>query len=478
MKLNRARARSGAAASMLAVWLAGCMPAEPHADAVAADAPSLSAPVDTPRLIAASATVFDDTRAAFSLPLPGLSAAGRARLFVGNSFFNQNWVTAPASTVDRDGVGPLFNARSCSGCHFKDGRGRAPDAPAELQSMLLRVSVPGTGEHGAPKPHAVYGDQIQGSAIAGIAPEARVLVDYTERTSVYADGEAYALRQPRYRFEQLGYGPAHGLLISGRVAPAMLGLGLLEAVPDAALLAHADPEDRDGDGISGRPNYVWDVDARAQRLGRFGWKAEQPSIRQQVASAFLGDMGITSSVFPRENCSEAEEQCQRAPNGGNPELSDDTLASVEHYARTLAVPQSRALAPQLSSLGETLFHAAHCHGCHVETLHTPQVSAVPELSNLTFHPYTDLLLHDMGAELADDRPAFAADGREFRTAPLWGVGLVPKVNGHNSLLHDGRARGVAEAILWHHGEAEAARAKFVAMTRAQREALVSFVEAL
>jgi len=461
-------------AGVLVLWLTSCTPtqqsAAPHAEPAVV--------TDSRQLVADSATVFDDTRDAFSLPLPGLSPAGRARFFVGNSFFNQNWVTAPASTVDRDGLGPLFNARSCSGCHFKDGRGRAPDAGAEMQGMLLRVSVPGAAAHGAPKPDAVYGDQIQSSAIAGVAPEARVNVDYVEHTGVYADGEAYTLRQPRYRLEQLGYGPIHGLLMSGRVAPAMLGLGLLEAVPDAELLAHADPEDRDNDGISGRPNRVWDVSAQTERLGRFGWKAEQPSIRQQVASAFLGDMGITSSLFPRENCSEAQPQCQRAPSGGSPELSDDTLTSVEHYARTLAVPQSRALTQAQATTGQKLFRAAHCEGCHVETLHSSRIDTAPELSNLTFHPYTDLLLHDMGAPLADERPAFQADGREFRTAPLWGVGLVPKVNGHNSLLHDGRARGVAEAILWHHGEAEQARAKFAAMTRAERDALVSFVESL
>lgn len=428
---------------------------------------------------AAAFTVSDTTRDAFSLPIPVLSAAERTQFFLGNSFFNQNWVTAPASTADRDGLGPLFNARSCSTCHFKDGRGSAPESAAEMQTMLLRISVPGSGEHGAPLPDPTYGEQIQNLSIAGALPEARVVVDYNERPGTFQDGETYTLREPRPRLVDLAYGPSdHDLQLSGRVAPALIGLGLLEAVSEAELLARVDPDDRDGDGISGRVNRVWDVRSQSVRLGRFGWKAEQPEVLQQSAAAFSGDMGITSSLFPIENCTSAQSDCGALPSGGSPEIEDDTLESVVRYVSTLAVPARRELPQDVAVRGERLFHAARCDACHRETLRTGQLSHARALKNVTIRPYTDLLLHDLGKGLADDRPAFDAAGTEFRTAPLWGLGLVLKVNGQRSFLHDGRARTIAEATLWHGGEAERSKLAFVAMAREDREALVSFVESL
>ncbi|HKU44015.1 MAG TPA: di-heme oxidoredictase family protein [Polyangiales bacterium] len=422
-------------------------------------------------------TVADTTRDAFSLPFPALSNEERKQFFLGNSFFNQNWVTAPASTADRDGLGPLFNARSCSTCHFKDGRGSAPDAAGEMQTMLLRISVMGRDAHGAPLPDPTYGDQIQNQAIAGAAPEARVIVDYVEHTGSYADGEPYALREPRVRLADLAYGPtAQELQVSGRIAPALIGLGLLGAVPDADLLARADPDDRDRDGISGRANRVWRSAGPSLQLGRFGWKAEQPDVRQQIAAAFLADMGITSTLFPDESCTRGQAGCAALPSGGRPEIEDSTLESVVRYVNTLAVPAQRPLARELAERGERLFRSARCSACHVDTLRTGPVAHARAISGATIHPYTDLLLHDLGPGLADHRPAFLATGREFRTAPLWGLGLVQKVNGQRTLLHDGRARDVAEATLWHGGEAEASKLAFVAMPRPDRAALIAFVE--
>jgi CxxC motif-containing protein (DUF1111 family) len=428
---------------------------------------------------AAGATVDDTTRDAFSLPMPVLSSAERTRFFLGNSFFNQNWVTAPASTAERDGLGPLFNARSCSTCHFKDGRGRAPEPGEDMQTTLLRISLPGAAEHGAPRPDPAYGDQVQPLGVPGAPAEARVVVDYVEHPGSYADGETYVLREPRIQLLEPAYGPFNReLLMSARTAPALVGLGLLEAVSDDQLSTRADPDDRDADGISGRANVVWDASANAMKLGRFGWKAEQPSLRQQIAGAFSGDMGITSSVFPAENCTSAQSECAKLPSGGEPEIDDETLESVVRYVRTLAVPARRELEPEVAMRGDALFRSAGCDACHVETLRTTEVPHVPELSNVDFHPYTDLLLHDLGDALADHRPAFAAGGNEFRTAPLWGVGLVEKVNGRGSFLHDGRARSITDAVLWHGGEAESAKRAFVAMSAADRRALIAFVESL
>ncbi|HEV8547750.1 MAG TPA: di-heme oxidoredictase family protein [Polyangiaceae bacterium] len=426
-----------------------------------------------------SATVFDTTRDAFGQPSAWLSEAHRRAFFVGNSFFNLSWVSAPSSVPDRDGLGPLFNARSCSGCHFKDGRGRPPEPGAPMSSMLLRVSVPGQGPHGAPLGDPTYGDQIQGSALPGVSPEADVLVDYEEVTGAFADGDRYALRRPHYRLERAAYGePSDTLVLSPRVAPAMIGLGLLEAVPERAIAALADPDDANHDGISGRENQVLDVATGGTAPGRFGWKAEQPSVAQQCASAFLGDLGLTSTLFPQENCTAGESACVVAASGGSPEVSDTVLTAVAIYARSLAVPARRNVTAPDVARGEDLFETTGCARCHTPTLRTERSSALVELPAEDIHPYADLLLHDLGDGLSDERPTFSAEGREWRTPPLWGLGLIRQVNGHSFLLHDGRARDASEAILWHAGEAAAARNTYLSMARDDRRALVAFLESL
>jgi len=430
-------------------------------------------------LSAGAATVFDATRDAFSLPIPVLTDAHRSKFFVGNSFFNQNWIEAPASVPSRDGLGPLFNARSCSGCHFKDGRGRPPEANKPLDSMLLRVSQPGAGPHGAPLGHPVYGDQLQTQALPGMAAEAEVVIEYAENGGQYADGSRYSLRTPSYRLEHPAYGETgDSLLISPRVAPALIGLGLLEAVPETVLLDLADPEDRDRNGISGRVNRVWDVARQAEVIGRFGWKAEQPSVEQQSAGAFAGDMGLTSRLFPNDNRSPVQLAAISRPSGGSPEVSDEVLAAVVLYARTLAVPAARRLDEKVRLEGNLLFEQMGCANCHAPALKTDPLSGLPELGGQEIHPYSDLLLHDMGAGLSDSRPSYLAQGSEWRTAPLWGLGLYARVNGHTLLLHDGRARNTAEAILWHGGEAASAQRAFRTANAPQREALIAFVEAL
>ncbi|MEX1258297.1 MAG: di-heme oxidoredictase family protein [Gemmatimonadota bacterium] len=433
-----------------------------------------------PHLLGGDTTIFDETPNAFAQPAPGLERDDELHFFVGNSFFNQNWVLAPASTEARDGLGPLFNTRSCAGCHFKDGRGRPPEGPREMGTgYLLRLSLPGAGSDGGPRPEPGYGGQLQDQGIPGVPAEGRAVIRYESVKGTFGDGEPWELRRPVVSIEDVAYGVlSEDLLVSARVAPQMIGMGLLEAVPEGAVLALADPEDADGDGISGRANRVWDEAAGAPALGRFGWKANQPTVAQQAAGAFLGDLGITTPMHPTNDCTEIQEGCRAAPGGGDPEIAEDDFRKVVLYASTLAVPAMRdAEDPRVVS-GFHLFQETGCAACHTPTLHTEEHPTFAALSNQTIHPYTDLLLHDMGEGLADGRPDFEAEGREWRTPPLWGIGLVETVNGHTFYLHDGRARNLTEAILWHGGEAEGARDRFVALPGELRAALLRFLESL
>lgn len=425
-------------------------------------------------------TIFNTTPNAFAQPAPGLERMQELHFFVGNSFFNQNWVTAPSSTTARDGLGPLFNARSCAGCHFKDGRGRPPEFAGEIPvGFLVRLSVPGTDLHHKPLAEPLYGGQLQERAIDKVTAEGQVLISYTELPGQFADGEAYSLRQPTYSITNTTYGELHPeAMFSPRVANQMIGLGLLEAIPEQTLLDLADPTDTDGDGISGRPNYVWDAYNHRMAIGRFGWKANQPHLLQQVASAFSGDMGITTGLLPQNNCQPEQQACLEAQNGGELEIADDDLLKVVLYSSSLAVPARRNWTDETVLQGKQLFHEAGCTGCHTPKLETTIHPTIPALSNQTIRPYTDLLLHDMGEALSDGRPDFQATGREWRTPPLWGIGLFETVNKHSNYLHDGRARNLMEAVLWHGGEAESAKGNVLQMTAAEREALLRFLESL
>lgn len=423
-------------------------------------------------------TVFDASENAFGYSARNLSQARREAFFVGNSFFNQNWVTAPASTAARDGLGPLFNARSCSGCHFKDGRGKPPEPDEPLLSLLFRLSVEGATPTGAPLPEPMYGGQLQGQSISGVMPEGDGKISYTELSGTFPDGEAYRLRVPAYRIENLKYGAlSSGVMLSPRVAPQMIGMGLLEAIPESAIRAAADETDANGDGISGKANTVWDALHRRTALGRFGWKANQPGIPQQVADAFNGDLGITSPFFLTPN-STASQRLDTIPNGGEPEIEQATFEDVVFYSRMLAVPARRGARDEAVLRGKALFNRIGCAACHTPEFQTGNWAAFPELSAQTVRPYTDLLLHDMGAELSDGRPDFQASGSEWRTPPLWGIGLVQTVNRHTYFLHDGRARNLTEALLWHGGEGFASREAFKQLSRSDRAALLRFLESL
>lgn len=423
-------------------------------------------------------TIFDSSPNAFSQQAPNLDNQSGLDFFVGNSFFDKNWVTAPSATTARDGLGPFFNAISCAACHTNDGRGRAPLLAGELShGLLLRLSVPGTNSNGGPKGEATYGGQLQDQGIMNVTKEGGFEVTYSTISGEYPDGKTYNLREPTYTFTNLQYGDiSPSVMVSPRVAQQMIGLGLLEAIDETTILSLADESDNDRDGISGKPNWVWDLKNNKKSLGRFGWKANQPSLLQQTAGAFSGDIGITSPLFPDENCPDGIE-CDNIINGGSPEIDQSGLEKVALYCQSLAVPARRNWENTDVIEGKELFTEANCNGCHIEKMITGdhELSAV---SNQTIRPYTDLLLHDMGEALSDGRPDFDATGNEWRTPPLWGIGLFEIVNQHTNYLHDGRARNLEEAILWHGGEAESSKQYFMKLSEIERNKVIKFLNTL
>lgn len=435
-----------------------------------------------------------DTADAFSQFSANMPFEHEMDFKLGNALFRKTWVASPASTLASDGLGPVYNARACQDCHLKDGRGHPPEGAQDGRvSMFLRLSVPGgTTPEGieawlATLPEPVYGGQLQDLAAPGQVAEARMEVSYVETPVTLAGGEVISLRAPSYAIADPGYGPlAEGLMISPRVAPQMIGLGLLEAIPAADILALADPDDANGDGISGRAQIVPSVEFGVPMLGRFGLKAGAPTVKEQSAGAFAGDMGLSTPLHPDPwgDCTAAQVACRAAPHGQEPGVRDGlevdavSLDLVTFYSRNLGVPERRAVDDRQVLRGKELFHALNCAGCHVPKHVTQRLEGQPEQSFQLIWPYTDLLLHDMGPGLADNRPEGRATGKEWKTPPLWGIGLTAAVSGHTQFLHDGRARSLLEAILWHGGEAEAARNAVVGLPKPDRQALIAFLESL
>jgi len=454
-------------------------PVEPPGDSRADAAPTIELSlVDYRRRLANTAlsggatTVFDITADAFSHEAPNLRGLQLARHEAGDAAFEAEFQTDPNAL--NAGLGPVFDNVSCEACHEGDGRGRPPVGAEPFESMLFRASIAGRTPQGGPVPvPGGLGGQLQLSAIAGFAPDASASIAYHDSTGTFADGTTYTLQVPRYSLVGVRTPLPHGVLFSPRVAPAVFGLGLLEAVSEVEVLAIAALQAVTRE-VSGRPNYVWDAVLKRTTLGRFGWKANTPNLFQQAAGAYNGDMGVTSSLFPAESCEGAGPECARHA----PEVPDQTVADAAFYTRTLGVPARRSLDDPVAIRGETLFYQSGCANCHVPTLRTGVLAGVPEVSNQVIHAYTDLLTHDMGPDLADKRPDFLASGQEWRTAPLWGVGLIQAVNGHNNLLHDGRARSLLEAVLWHGGEATAARDRVRRLSATDRAALVVFLSSL
>lgn len=431
---------------------------------------------------------------AFSQPSGNIGFDDELNFKMGNGLFRKLWVSSPSSTLASDGLGPLFNARSCQRCHIKDGRGHPPEGPADNAiSLLLRVSIPADNDtlaeqiegYIATLPEPNYGAQLQDFSVAGHSAEYRLQIDYEEIELPLSGGEVASLRKPTYTAADLGYGPLHpDAMLSPRIAPQMIGLGLLEAIPASDILALADPEDTDSDGISGRANIVWSEEFDQPMLGRFGLKAGSPTIRHQAAAAFAGDIGISSPLLPAAwgDCSDAQTECRAAPHGDNDprghEIDAAGLDLVTFYSRNLGVPARRDVNDPEVLRGKEVFYTTGCPSCHQPNFVTHRLRNQPEQSFQLIWPYTDMLLHDMGPGLADNRPEARASGREWRTPPLWGIGLTEQVSGHTYFLHDGRARSLLEAILWHGGEAQPQRDAVVAMPPADRKALITFLESL
>lgn len=422
-------------------------------------------------------TVFNTSEEAFGFSAPNLTFDEQSDFGIGNSFFRQSWVSAPSSTTARDGLGPFFNAIACASCHFKDGRGRAPIFDGELgHGLLLRLSIPGTNSNGGSLLDPIYGGQLQDNAILGQTVEGKYVITYQSIAETFADGTTVILQKPFYQINNLGYGSlANNVQISPRVASQMIGLGLLEAISESTILSFVTNNNRDG--ISGKANYVYDVVSNSQKLGRFGWKANQPNVRQQVAGAFLGDMGITTSLFPNEDVPTGV-VATTIPNGGTPEISDLNLNRVVLYSSALSVPARRNYSDQNVLKGKKTFETVGCTNCHIPKIQTGNTHPIAALRNQTIRPFTDLLLHDMGEGLADNTPDFLATGNEWRTPPLWGIGLIKTVNNHTNLLHDGRAKNVEEAILWHGGEGQNAKNKYKQLSAKDRNDLLSFINSL
>ena len=472
---------------------------DPRVRAVLAPATDFAAPERFERMQAGAATAERARDAnAYSHPLPTLEFEGLNRFKLGNALFNKRWVSSPASTQASDGLGPFYSARACEGCHMKDGRGHLPIGDERTASFVLQLRRPidahpdsrvagdpdaGTGDAGWGG-DPVYGNQLHVSAVPGVRAEGLVRIEHEPWPVTFADGTVHALRRPRYAVDALGYGPLDpATRLSPRLAPAMAGLGLLGAIAEADLLAYADPGDADGDGISGRANRQSLADGTVA-MGRFGHKAATASVAEQNAHALLIDMGLSSPRLgeARGDCTPAQQICDGLADGvqprlGDTEVPDPMLELLTFYAERLAVPVREDVGDPQVLAGKAAFMGAGCAGCHVPK-HVTARDAPPGLDFELIWPYTDLLLHDMGEELADGAGEGLATGTEWRTAPLWGIGAAKAVNPRTGYLHDGRAETLLDAVLWHGGEAAASRDAVLAMPAAERDALVRFLESL
>jgi Predicted thiol oxidoreductase len=418
-------------------------------------------------------TVYVRTSQAFGLPAPNLSAQHLNQHLLGDTGFEAQFVASPAPR--NGGLGPVFNNISCNGCHPSDGRASFPENINSLSGFFYKISVPGTDEHGGPAPVPGFGTQLQHQSIYGFQAEGKMSVTFQEQTVSLADGTIVTLRKPTYSIVS-PYLPLPGnMMISPRIGMPVFGLGLLEAIPEAAILANADPDDRDKDEISGKANYVWDPVSETTKMGRFGWKAGTPSVLVQTAGAYNEDMGLTNYLKPVES---SVGQTNGDPTSISPEVSREILENVVFYSLTLGVPAGRNFDDPEVIAGNKIFNQLKCATCHVPSFITTSYEGIPEISNQKIYPYTDMLLHDMGEELADNRPEFLANGKEWKTRPLWGIGLTAVTSGHTSFLHDGRARNITEAILWHSGEAEKSKDDFKNLSSKDREKLLRFLESL
>jgi CxxC motif-containing protein (DUF1111 family) len=427
------------------------------------------------RLSGGSFTTLDASTRAFSQSIAGLSARQQVVHNIGDGTFDQVFVAAPAPHFG--GLGPIFNNIACVNCHRNDGGG-FPTMGTSNSGMLMRISIPGVDEHGGPVVAPGFGLQIQDQCLLGTVPEASTAISYSDLPVTYPDGSTVTLRQPAYAVQNPYIALPADFLTSPRLAPRLIGMGLLENIPESTILSFVDAGDQNGDGITGKANYVWDSHTSKMELGRFGVKANTSTLLMQVATAYQQDMGVTSYAQPQESSYGQSQMSLIGANDPSRELVDSLLNYVVFYVQTLAVPARRDVTDSVNVRGAALFIEVNCSGCHRTTMYTG-VNLGINLSSERIHPYTDLLLHDMGPGLADGRPDFLASGSEWRTAPLWGIGMLQKTNGGTGYyLHDGRARTIEEAILWHDGEAAKSKGRFMQLSQVDRQALLQFLGSL
>ena len=463
------------------------------------------------------ATVNHSGADAFSQNSANLTDIEKIKTFnLGDDFFQNPWVAGSASTSSRDGLGGLFNNNACQDCHIRDGRGHAPNVSdteegTDFSSILLRAARSNISaaeqddmlnSRIANVPDSSVGGQLQHDSVANVTPEVELRVSYTPVTVTFEDGFEVELRKPIWHITSVyaDQDPTFDFnddtVFSARVAPPMIGLGLLALIPEATIIAQEDVNDANNDGISGKANFVQSVANNNVQLGRFGWRAGQPSLLEQSAGAFVNDMGLTSRLHLNENCMPHQEDCLLTPNGNGDsvadydyEVPDTVLDAIGFYSAHLAVPQRRDAYSDPVQRGKALFNDLGCQQCHVERYETANSEEFPELSQQVIFPYTDLLLHDMGEDLADftidNEPVentvlteFLANAREWRTPPLWGLGLAKAVDPEATFLHDGRARTILEAVLWHGGEAEQSKQSLLGLNEQERNDLITFLEDL
>jgi len=422
-------------------------------------------------------SVKRETREAFSAPIPNLSLA-KMRFFTGGRhLFRRTWTPAPSSVKSLDGLGPVFNRVSCSGCHVKDGRGSPPpEGTDKFRSMVIKLGIINKNTL---EPDPNYGFQLNDKSILGVPYEGKAKIIYDTKLITFNDGSIAKLAKPQYTFFSLSFGQLNkNIKFSGRVAPAVFGLGLIEAIKEQDLLQNSDPEDKNQDGISGRAHKIIDIPTNKNKIGKFGWKATRASLLHHISGAAFQDMGLTSSIFTKQNCMKIQIKCKEQINGGTPEISNKQIERLLIYMQTLAPPRQRNKTNDAVIKGNHLFLKIGCSGCHTPAYKTGEHKDHPELSNKIIKPYSDFLLHDMGPGLDDGLKEGSALSSEWKTPPLWGIGLIKIVNKHTRFLHDGRAGSIEEAILWHEGEAKTSKNKYLKLEKNERNYILKFLNSL
>lgn len=442
-------------------------------------------------------TVFVENKNAYSLPLKNLKAEKRINFFVGNSMFRREWIPPSEIHIAKDGLGPFFNANSCVACHINDGRGHLPNLNLEYDdaiSLVIALAIPPQSELHKTQldslmlkniPDPEYGSQLSDFAVDKLDPEGKVRIEYDYFPVMFDNGKIVNLRKPKFSLFKLKYGPLHNeIQISARIAQPMIGLGLIENIDPEDILINADPNDENQDGISGKANKVLDEATKKITLGRFGWKAAQPSILQQTVDALYHDMGLSSTLTSSiNNCSKNQNECKSMPNGNSAnyddvEVSNEQIDLMVFYQKHLSPPGRRNVNDPDVLAGKKIFFKSNCNACHVQKYTTTYNANNPSLSKQLIWPYSDFLLHDMGKDLADNLTEFKASGKEWRTPPLWGIGLANVVSDESNFLHDGRAKNILEAILWHGGEAEQSKKQILKLSLKELDQLLKFVKSL